>query len=164
MSGQSQIIDELKQLDAVATAGFALAFHINYTRPTFLFQTYPDAWISEYSEKGLVMSDPTVHWGFENEGTQRWSALASQDTGGVLKMAAIHGLNYGVTCTVEAARTRSMGSFARADREFGDDECAALLTCIDTLHHATSGLNKLSDDLLADLEANGIRVSHPGGQ
>lgn len=164
MSVQNTILSELKALASMADAGYALAFHIEYTRPTFLFQTYPEAWASEYSDKGMVMSDPTVHWGFENEGTRRWSALIDQDVGGILALAADYGLTYGVTCAVEADGTRSMCSFARSDREFRDDECAKLLACTTVLHRATAELNALPAEMLAALETLQIRVSHPGGQ
>lgn len=163
MSSQKQIIDELQKLQSGATLGFALAFHIVYTRPTLLFQTYPEDWIREYSEKGLVMSDPTVHWGFEHVGTRRWSELADQDQVGVLEMAAQHDLKFGVTCAVEANDTRSMASFARADREYDDAECAELLGCITRLHDATSGMTSLPKNLVADVEKLEIRLAQPGG-
>lgn len=164
MSGHSTIINELKTLQSGPAVGFALAFHIDYTRPTFLFQTYPEAWIREYSEKGLVMSDPTVHWGFEHEGTARWSDLVEQDNAGVLKLAANHGLNYGVTCAVEAGNTRSMCSFARADSEFTDAECDTLRASVARLHDATAGMTVLPEDLMAPLTASGVRISQPGGK
>ena len=160
----NMILEEMQALSQAAESGFALAFHIQYTRPTFLFQTYPDAWISEYSEKGMVMSDPTVHWGFENDGTRRWSDLAEQDSAGVLKSAASHGLRYGVTCAFGSGESRSMCSFSRADREFEDTECAALFDSVKKLHAATEGMATLNDAQLADLEKIGVTVSQPGGR
>ncbi|SEW03481.1 Autoinducer binding domain-containing protein [Cognatiyoonia koreensis] len=164
MSSPNNVIGELRQLQSNAPAGFALAFHIDYTRPTFLFQTYPDAWISEYSEKGLVMSDPTVLWAFENEGCRRWSELTEHDGAGVLDMAAKYGLQFGATCAVEAGNTRSMCSFARSDREYTDAECQSLLESIAFLHDATRGMTALPEHLSKEFAEMGIRVSQPGGK
>ena len=52
--------------------GFALAVHIRYTRPTLLYQTYEQSWADQYSEKGYMLSDPTVHWGLANVGSMEW--------------------------------------------------------------------------------------------
>lgn len=164
MPNKTTILTEVQNLSDVATAGFALAFHIQYTRPTFLFQSYPDAWIREYSEKGMVMSDPTVHWGFENDGYLRWSDLSVQDSAGVLDRAAAHDLNFGVTCAFGGNDSRSMCSFARSDREFSDDECAALLQSMQVLHQETTGLAALDANLLKTLTDRQIKVSQPGGR
>lgn len=164
MPTDTQIIDLLKQLKASAPAGFALALHINYTRPTFLFQTYPEDWIKEYSEKGMVMADPTVHWGFENEGTKRWSALADQDPSGVLSKAAVHGMKYGVACALTRDDTHSLGSFARSDKEFSDSECDALLDKTRQIHVATEDLNTLVPDIYEAIKILGIQCSQPGGR
>lgn len=164
MANHYDIVGEMQKLADKASAGFALAFHVQYTRPTFLFQTYPEAWISEYSEKGMVMSDPTVHWGFENDGYKSWSALADQDTSGVLTSAASHGLAYGVTCAFGGDDRRSMCSFARTDREFTDAECLALLDSVKALHQATDGLATLEPAFLKSLEDMGVKVSQPGGR
>lgn len=69
MSDYAKILAELDLLTENAPMGFAVAHHIRLTTPSFLFQNYSQDWISYYSENGLVMSDPTVLWGFENEGT-----------------------------------------------------------------------------------------------
>lgn len=164
MPNKNIILTEMQNLSDASEAGFALAFHIQYTRPTFLFQTYPEAWISEYSEKGMVMSDPTVHWGFENDGYRRWSDLAKQDTAGVLDRAATYGLTYGVTCAYGQSQTRSMCSFARSDQEFSDEECEKLLDCVQALHDATHGLTALDGTLLQSLDKMNVKVSQPGGR
>jgi LuxR family transcriptional regulator len=164
MPNEKTILTEMQKLSDAADAGFALAFHIQYTRPTYLFQTYPDAWIREYSEKGLVMSDPTVHWGFENDGFKRWSELAGEDSAGVLTQAGAHGLTYGVTCAFGNDNARSMCSFARSTREFSDEECATLLSCVQAMHEATDGLTALDDATLQQLAAMDVKVSQPGGR
>ena len=124
MSAQLEIRHILGDLMDTATAGFALAFHVRFTTPSFLFQTYPKDWLDYYSQNGLVMSDPTVAWGFENTGAIGWSDLTASDSAGVLAKAAEFGLKHGATCATGSDESRSIGSFARADRDFTDAERA----------------------------------------
>jgi len=159
MREQEEIQKTLANLKTIAPAGYALAFHIEFTTPTFLFQTYPNAWMKEYSEKGLVMSDPTVHWGFDNEGTTRWSDLAPMDNAGVLQLAASHGLNFGLTCSVSEGTSRSFASFSHADREFDDAEAATLLETITTLHQETAKIRTLSPETTAALQKMAVQFT-----
>ena len=93
-----------------APTGYAAALHINFTTPDFLFQTYPADWLAIYSQKGFVMQDPTVLWGFENLGTVRWSDLTRNDHAGVMKEATKFGMKYGLTVAVEQGGSRSIAS------------------------------------------------------
>ena len=144
MSDENSVQKALNDLKPLAPKGFALAFQIDFTTPTFLFQSYPEDWIRQYSENGLVMSDPTVAWCFENEGFVRWSALAPTDTAGVLRQAADHGLQYGLTCSVLVGTQRSFASFARDDREFTIEEADALLNAVTELHNQTAKIKASS--------------------
>jgi LuxR family transcriptional regulator len=105
-------------LKTIATAGFAPAFHVRFTTPTFLFQTYPKDWLDYYSQNGLVMSDPTVMWGFENTGAVDWAALQANDSAGVLAKAAEYGLKHGATYATEIDGSHSIGTFARTQTVF----------------------------------------------
>ncbi len=137
MASHDPIEAHVKALMALAPAGFAMAFHVRYTRPAFLIQSYPTDWIEIYSARGYVMTDPTVRWGFENEGSVRWSELAGQDAEGVFAEAAQHGLTYGLSHAIDAGHSRSMASFARGDREFDDTEIAEIADRMDAIHNAT---------------------------
>jgi len=152
MSDLNSVQKALGDLKVLAPKGFALAFQIDFTTPTFLFQTYPKEWICQYSEKGLVMSDPTVAWGFENEGYVRWSELSATDAAGVLSQAAEHGLVYGLTCSVSADSQRSFASFARSDREFTDDEARVLLKSVADLHKQTAEIKANDPDTTLALQ------------
>lgn len=136
----------LDGLAARAPAGFALGLHIRFTSPTYLFQTYPLAWQEYYSANGLVMRDPIVAWGMTQEGSTRWSALADEDLSGVLTAAADHGLCYGASVAVVDGGSRSVGGFARADREFTDGEIAALEGAVSTLHKLTVDVSALGEE------------------
>ncbi len=84
MQDQAGILRTVERLTALAPSGYAIALHVRFTTPTFLFQTYPREWIEVYTQRGYVMSDPTVMWGFSNTGRVRWSDLADQDSAGML--------------------------------------------------------------------------------
>lgn len=162
MQREVQIQGILKRMEGQCPAGYALAFHISYATPQFLFQTYATPWIEIYSQKGYVMQDPTVRWGFENTGWVRWSDLAAQDSAGVLDDAAAHGLRFGACYATDAGESRSVTSFARGDREFTDDEIAGLANDVDQLHALTADLDALSPQTAEELRAMSIRFTHPG--
>lgn len=162
MDRQSDIREILRQLDEKCPGGYALALHIKFTTPRFLFQTYAAAWLDVYTQRGYVMTDPTVHWGFENSGTIRWSDLAHMDAAGVLSEAAGFGLVYGVCCATETEGSRSVASFARADREFTDEEMADLFEDVAHLHDMTSGWGSLSPQTAEELHSMSVRFTHPG--
>ncbi len=150
----------LADIKDIAPAGFAVALHVGFNSPKFLFQTYPSKWLKEYSENGLVMNDPTVHWGFENTGLIRWSDLDDADQTGVLQKAAVHGLAYGLTWSTESQGTRSIGSFARSDRDFLPEECESLESLAQKLHDETVQLDALSDAMGEELRQMSIRYTH----
>ena len=148
----------LHEAAAVAPAGYALAFHIRYAAPTFLLQAYPKAWTSYYSRHALVMSDPTVAWGFTHEGSCRWSDL-TDDPARVMEHAAEHGLNYGLVCAIETHDSRSFGSFARAEREFTDSEAHTLCDILRELHDATRNVSDLSPNTIEELRKMSINYA-----
>ncbi len=146
-------------LEAQSPSGFAIAFHVRFTRPDFLFQTYSKTWTDIYSQSGFVMDDPIVRWGFENTGVIRWSML--DDPVGVLEQARPHGLVYGFACAVENGGTRSVAGFARADREFTDAEIADIAAQVATLHDETAKAGALAPETREELRQMSIRFTHP---
>ncbi len=158
MSDIEPILGKLAQVSDLATAGYALAFHIRFTSPTFLLQAYPKAWTTYYSIHALVMADPTVAWGFANDGSCRWSML-TDDPAGVMQRAADHGLQYGVVCAVDSQDSRSFGSFARSDREFTDQEIDTLHAGLLDVHDATATMDDLPTDYVSHLRDMSIQYA-----
>jgi len=152
------IVSCVETLIDAAPAGFALAFHINFTTPRLMFQTYAADWVRYYSEKGLVMSDPTVLWGFENDGTKRWSDLAEMDTAGVLDAAKDHGMSFGLTCAVSLEGTKTIGSFSRDDAEYDDGEVLELKAKLEELHLETAKITSLNAETKQALEDISVQV------
>ncbi len=106
------------------------------------------------------MSDPTVAWAFENTGAIRWSELTEQDSMNVLTKAAEFGLKYGTTCGVEVDESRSLGSFARADREFDTAETETLVGMMRTLHTLTADVKTISSETSAALRTMSVQFTH----
>lgn len=160
MGTKASIATLLHDLDRRSPAGFAVALHVQFATPAYLFQTYPQRWKDWYSSNGLVMHDPTVRWGLANVGSIKWADLETIDTRGVLEMAKDHGIMNGVTVAVASNRSRSIGSFARADREFEDEEISSLVEMVGRLHEETVGPRHLSDADKKSLTDLSIRLTH----
>ena len=116
MADISRITSILETVEDLSPSGFAIAFHIRMTASEFQFQTYPKDWMKTYSEKGYVMVDPIVGWGFANTGAIRWSDLSAMDPENVLGQSAAYGARFGTAIAVEDDETRSVAGFARPDR------------------------------------------------
>lgn len=148
MDRQTRTSEILSRLRAAHPVGFAIALHVKFTAPQYLFQAYASDWIDLYTREGLVLRDPTVRWGFVNSGAIRWSALA--DPGGdpegadVMRLAAEHGLAYGFTLANDAGGSRSIASFARPEREATEAEIEAAAAELATLHDLTRGIEVLT--------------------
>jgi LuxR family transcriptional regulator len=136
----------LSELLSICDRGFALAVHIRYTRPTLLYQTYDQAWVDHYSERGFMLSDPTVHWGLANVGAVNWAQLAGEDPEGVITAAAGYGLINGWTYAVGEATSRSLGSMTRS-APFDTAQHARCCAIIDEIHAQTEGFDAFDGDL-----------------
>lgn len=158
---QVEIKSRLARLQEMAPAGYALGFHVRFTTPAFMFQTYDSAWLEHYSKNGLIMTDPIVHWGFENRGYKSWAELSDNDPKNVLGAAAEHGLNHGISWSVGDDDSHSLGGFARTDRMFDQGEIDELMQIVTELHNLTHNLQALSPDTSADLKEMSILYTHP---
>lgn len=161
MDTPPRIATVLGNLQARSPTGYAIALHVRFTTPTYLFQTYPESWSELYSSAGLVMQDPTVAWAFENTGTVRWRDLEPTDSAGVLRLAAEHGLKHGFTLSQDRDGSRSLSSFSRGDRDFTDTEIAEITALADELHDLTANGASLSQDIRDHLRDMSVRFTHP---
>ncbi len=146
----------LGEIDDRSPAGFAIALHIRFTAPRYLFQAYPGRWLDHYSASGFVLNDPTVAWGMSNTGHIRWEELERIDTLGVLEQAKDFGLMNGVSFATVSAGSRSIASFSRADREYDETEVAELEALFLDLHRLTAEFDPDDENdrkALADLSA-----------
>lgn len=161
MSQASHLGPILARLRETYPIGFAIALHIRFTAPAYLFQAYRTEWIDLYTREGMVMHDPTVRWGFGHTGTIRWSDLPVEDEAAarVMDEAKRHGLVHGFTIAVGEAGARSVASFARADREPTDAEIASAAEDVALLHALTSDGAMLTPDLREMLKKMSIDLT-----
>jgi LuxR family transcriptional regulator len=152
--------EELAKLDDICSAGFAVALHVRFTTPTFLFQRYRKAWMDHYSSNGLVMQDPTVKWGFENDGMIDWSDLGDSDPSGVLVAAKEHGLKFGFTLSTSDGGTKSFGSFSHGDRAFTADEVATVTQLFRDMHAETREPSVSDDEVSQALKDLSVELTH----
>lgn len=140
---------------AAATAGYFMAIRVGFGFPQAEYNKFPEAWVAEYTRDGLMIEDPVMRWVYRNVGAVRWSELALADSSGVLARAAHHGLRHGlsISCQDADGAFRSFGSFARPDREFHDEEVAALCDVMDWRHNNSKPLVQLT---AAEREALGL--------
>jgi LuxR family transcriptional regulator len=146
MTAYDVVEANIARLSSISPAGFAIGLHLEFTTSKYIFQHYAKAWMEEYSRRGMILVDPTVKWGIQNEGAIRWSDLSATDTGGVLAAAAGFGLRYGVSISIVGATSRSLGSFASPDREFTDEEIAQLTACLTQMHEVTASVEPESTE------------------
>jgi LuxR family transcriptional regulator len=144
----------------VAPAGFAIALHVRFTTPTYMFQTYPAAWIEEYTRSGFLMADPSLQWNFSNEGAMPWADLEAQDHAGLFARAAEHGLRHGMAVSLLSGGTRSMAGFARSDRPFEPAEVEELQARMAALHEATASGAALPRQVETEVQKLGIDFTH----
>jgi LuxR family transcriptional regulator len=137
MTQKASIAALLHQLDERSPAGFAIALHIRFTTPTYMFQTYAKRWLDHYTASGLVMQDPVVRWGMQNEGRIRWADLEALYGGRVMEEAKDFGLMNGAAIAIVQFGSRSVAGFARADRDYSDAEMVELEDLLRQLHQAT---------------------------
>lgn len=161
MADISRIKSLMKAIEGQSPAGFAIAFHIRLTSPDFLFQTYPKEWTDIYSEKGYVMVDPIVRWGFTQTGSIRWSLLNDLDDHGIFKQTLSYDMNYGVAIATATNGSRSCAGFARGDREFTDLEIADLNKMVCELHDLTTSKTGMSAELRSELHLLSVKMTHP---
>lgn len=150
----------LHDLDERSPAGCAIGLHISFTTPRYMFQSYPKRWMDGYSALGLLVLDPTIHWGMNNVGWILWRDLEAIDTHGVLERAKDHGILNGVTVSLLAGGSRSIASFARSDRDYDPSEIADLELAFADLHEATANVDALTDADRLALRDLSVRLTH----
>ena len=160
MANIGRVKSLLEQVENLSPSGFAIAFHIRLTSPDFLFQTYPKDWIDIYSEKGYVMVDPIVRWGFTQTGAIRWSGLGDLDDQNILKQSLAYGMAYGVAIATETEGSRSVAGFARKDREYTDDEINVLTQHVQDLHEQTASRTGMDETLRNELHDLSVNMTH----
>ncbi|NJM81612.1 MAG: LuxR family transcriptional regulator [Tabrizicola sp.] len=151
----------LAKLTVLSPAGYALGLHIRFASAQIMVQTYDPRWIEMYTSRGYMMCDPLVSWGFGTEGAIRWSELEYPDPHNVLAQAAEFGLQFGIAVSHGPTSSRTIGGFARSDREFSDIEIEAITELVRILHRESTPPESLSGPQIEALRliSKGFRYS-----
>ena len=151
----------LMELSALSPMGYAIGLHIRNSSPHLTVQTYPSAWLERYIERGYALCDPVVSWAFGNTGWTRWSELEMPDPHNILKQGRDFGLEYGIIISLGAITSRSLGGFARRDREFSDAEIHQIFNIMQDLHGVTTPSFDLTaaQKVALDMIATGYRYA-----
>ncbi|WP_298495969.1 autoinducer binding domain-containing protein [uncultured Maritimibacter sp.] len=134
----------LSQLSDLAPRGYALGLHIRFATAHIMIQTYDPRWSEIYTENGYMLGDPMIFWGFGNDGHIRWSALDLPDPHRIMEQAASFGLKYGVAIALGPTNSRTIGGFARDDREYTDEEIARIQAIVTQLHQKATPPQELT--------------------
>ncbi len=127
----------LHTLALMAPSGYFIGLHIRYASPLMQFSNYDQNWLDHYTEKAYALRDPTIAWGFSQEGACRWDEMGVPDPFGLFTEAKSFGLTYGLTVSCGPIRSRTISSFARSDRDFLDDEIDKIAHLVRRLHDIT---------------------------
>ncbi|MCZ4260582.1 autoinducer binding domain-containing protein [Limimaricola sp. G21655-S1] len=150
------VIEGLARLGDLAPAGFAIALHVRFQAPSYMFESYPPSWLETYAREGFLLQDPTVRSAMRHPGTTRWSELAAFDEADVLGRARAHGLVYGISHSIHDHPSLSMGGMARSDREFTKHEIREACAILQRLHDVTHRRETLGTDVSATLHEMAI--------
>lgn len=118
-------------------AGCAIALHHRLQAPLYRVMTVPEAWARTYAARNLALQDPTLRWALAHTGRIGWRGLADRDPGGVLALAAEHGMAHGLAVAVVRGGSRSMAVLTRADRPLAPEEEEEAEGALAALHDAT---------------------------
>ncbi len=134
----------LARLTDLSPKGYALGLHIRFATAHLMIQTYDPRWMQIYNQNGYMLADPMVFWGFGNDGAIRWSDIDLPDPHDIFGQAREFGMNYGMTVAVGPTSSRTLGGFARDDREFTDEEIATISELVEQLHEASTPPEQLT--------------------
>ena len=134
----------MARLKRLAPRGYALGLHIRFASAQIMVQTYDPEWIERYTSRGYMMCDPIVSWGFSTTGTVRWSEMDHPDPHDVFGQAAEFGLKFGVGVSYGPTSSRTIGGFARFDREFTDSEIEKIEETVILLHEQSTPPDSLT--------------------
>lgn len=161
MQAVESVQEGLHLLSRLAPRGYALALRIHYQSALKMVVTYDADWAEYYGRNSYALCDPVISWGLGGSGVCRWSALDHPDPHDVMGAAARFGLHYGIAVSCGEGASRSIGGFAREDREFTDAEMARIGAVVATLHDRTRPPESLTPGQRAALRlvAGGSRHS-----
>jgi hypothetical protein len=150
----------------IAPAGYHVAVRMSFSHPLEARTELPTAWLTEYTNEGLVLRDPAMKWIYDNRGSVRVSEMGVEDPAGVIGKAAKHGLRFGAVISYSDPVEKtfvSCGQFYRADREYTNLELGHLLSRVKRLHRLTGPAPSRPSPDFRRMEPNGTSRANVRG-
>lgn len=160
MERLSAVKSLLNEASELCNAGFAMALHINFTTPTYLYQTYNKGWMEEYTRSGFHLIDPNVRWGLENDGLISWDELETMEGGIVIERARANGMRFGNAAATSLNGSKSIAGLARSDRDFTEAELTRLSALLDEIHELTASDPESDGSFEAALRQLSVEATH----
>ncbi|OOY06701.1 autoinducer binding domain-containing protein [Thioclava sp. F28-4] len=122
-----------------APAGCYIALRAGFFAPEAELNLFPADWINHYTFSGLALADPLLRWCQENSGYARWKDIDSFVGTDFMRDYRKFGFEFGSVVSIhgtEEMPKRSLGIFARADRELHVSEMEEIETVLARIHAA----------------------------
>lgn len=143
--GPNSIEELFDELDRIAPDGYNFGFHIRFSRPALVRNTYDDAWGQTYAERKFILNDPAVIWGLTQDAPRRWRDIDIPDPLGVFDAARKAGYKHGVSFGYGPLEQRSLGSCASKARDFSDTVIERVHEIVVQIHGMIAGEGILSE-------------------
>lgn len=137
-----------------------MAIRVGFSFPEEELNELPLNWVEFYTTHGLVVHDPAMKWIYGNTGSVRFVDIALPDPHQVRERAAVFGLSHGAAVSMVNAADRgrrSYGLFFRSDRDFEQDDLAALQSIVARLHSGSD-----TDVTLTAAELQALKMQSEG--
>ncbi|MGO4909630.1 autoinducer binding domain-containing protein [Pseudorhodobacter sp. W20_MBD10_FR17] len=122
------------QFALLAPAGCYIALRVGFFAPEDEMNIFPTKWIDHYTLSGMALVDPLLRWCQKNEGCARWRDIEEAQP---LNEYRSFGMHFGSVVSIFgtiAKPKRSLGIFARNDRDLDEAEMAELGRLLRGLH------------------------------
>ena len=129
--------DYQSRLADLSPAGCYVALRVGFYAPEVELNLFAADWVDHYTLSGYALADPLLLWCYQNEGYARWSAVTDPGRSDVLGEYQSFGYRFGSVISIRgtlAMQKRSLGIFARDDREPLEAEMDEINRIIHKLH------------------------------
>ncbi|AQS47322.1 hypothetical protein BMG03_05575 [Thioclava nitratireducens] len=121
----------------LAPAGCYVALRAGFFAPEAELNLFPPEWINHYTFSGLALADPLLRWCQENSGYARWGEIDSFVGTSFMRDYRSFGFEFGGVVSIHGTQEmpkRSLGIFARSDRELRVSEMKEIERVLSRIH------------------------------
>ncbi|KFE35659.1 helix-turn-helix transcriptional regulator [Thioclava atlantica] len=121
----------------LAPAGCYVALRVGFYAPEAELNLFPAEWIDHYTLSGHALADPLLRWCQENAGYARWRDIDGLAATRVMRDYQSFGYTFGSVVSIRGTLSmpkRSLGIFARSDRDLLDSEMEEIQKSLSRIH------------------------------